>query len=109
MIKKVINNFMIWLNTPHCIDIPWFGESKDAALYDDLYKQRDSLLLRRQRCLNDAYNHFCAKHLKEEGILPLHHEAVIEAHKMFENAKAQGLIDPLNRYVIPEGIINNGK
>lgn len=109
MIKKVINNFMIWLNTPHCIDVPWFGESEDSALYDELYKQRDTLAQRRKLCLEDAYNIYCANYLQEEGVLPLHNEAVIEAHKMFERAKAIGTIDQLNRYVVPEGIINNEK
>ena len=109
MIKKVINNFMIWLNTPHCIDIPWFGESPDAELYAELYKQKDLLAYRRKVCLEDAYSYYCAKHLKEEGILPHRQIATVEAHKMFERSKAEGKIDELYRYVVPEELKNNGK
>ena len=102
MIKQAINNFMIWLNTPREIDIPVFGESKDAALYDELYKQKETLERRKEQCLQDAYNFFCARCLKEDGVLPPKEAAEIEAQKMFDDARAKGLINEFNKYVINE-------
>ena len=93
---------MIWLNTPREIDRPVFGESPDSRLYDDLYKQKETLERRKEQCLQDAYNFFCARCLKENGILPPKEAAEIEAQKMFDDAKAKGLINEFNQYVINE-------
>lgn len=102
MIKKVINNFMIWLNTPHCIDIPWFGESPDAELYEDLRKQQKYLETNESNLIKKALDHVYSTSLIRNGYLPSEAQAIKEAQAIYLDAKERGLINDFNELVKPK-------
>ena len=102
MIKTAINNFLIWLNTPREIDIPLFGESKDAALYDDLYKQKELLERRKQRLLNMAAQGITKEVFDRTGLLITDLQAQLLAINDYNEAKRSGYINELNELTKPK-------
>lgn len=100
--KNIIKNFLIWLNTPRCIDIPVFGESKDAELYDDLYRQKERLERRKQRLISQVMPDIQIEALRAKGYLLPPSEAWLKATVAFETAKENGLINEFNELVRPK-------
>ena len=97
--KKIINKILIWLNTPRCIDIPIFSESRDAALYDELRAQSNQLAERKAMLLQKAEDYVYSTALLQEGYILSPREARFRAELMIEDAKARGFIDDLNNFV----------
>ena len=102
--KKIIKNFLIWLNTPRCIDIPVFSESKDAELYDELRLQANRLAERKAMLLQKAEDYVYSTALLQEGYILSPQEARFRAELMVEDSKARGFIDNLNNIVKPSEV-----
>lgn len=100
--KTIINNFLIWLNTPRCIDIPIGGKSPDAELYDDFYKQKKRLEENASDIFKRALDHVYSAHLIQHGYLQSPQQAVREAREIYENAKENGFINEFNELVRPK-------
>lgn len=102
MIKTAINNFLIWLNTPREIDIPVFGESPDAALYEDLRKQQKYLETNENNLIKKALDHVYSTSLIQNGYLPSESQATGEARAIYIDAKERGFINDFNEIVKPK-------
>lgn len=99
MIKSAINKFLVWLNTPRCIEIPVFGESKDYKLYDDLYKQKETLERRKQRLIERAGALFVQQFYMQHGYLPSEEVVKLNAVNMYWESKQAGNINEFNELV----------
>ena len=89
MIKQAINNFLIWLNTPREIDLPWFGESPDAELYDDLNRQRARLAAREAMILVKLKNYIFNTAVLEEGYFISEQQTELRARQLLNEAKSR--------------------
>lgn len=96
MIKNAVINFLIWLNTPRCLEIPTFSESKDAELYDDL-NERIKVLETRKNLIFQQIEEFVVKDFVQRyGYIPSQQYISAESQKHYNGCKEIGYIDEFN-------------